>query len=127
MLLTFKEKFRPLIREGRKTQTLRLWKKCPFQPGQVTVSPKLGKVRITSVGRILLSELSEKDAFQEGFETLEELIKNVKEIYSLKRIADVECFKIRFAYLGKKEVRKEPPLKKVAGVTGRQLRLVRPF
>jgi hypothetical protein len=127
VLLTFKEKFRPLIREGRKTQTLRLWKKCPFQPGQVTMSPKLGRVKIISVERALLSRLSEKDAFQEGFETIEQLINSVKEIYSLKRIADVECFKIRFTYLGKKEVRKEPPLKKVATVAGRQLRLVRPF
>jgi hypothetical protein len=127
VLLAFKEKFRPLIRQGRKTQTLRLWKKCPFQPGQVIMSPKLGKVKIISIERVLLSNLSEKDAFQEGFDALDELIKSIKEIYSLKRIANVECFKIRFAYLGKKEVRKEVPVKKVTGVIGRQLRLVRPF
>lgn len=127
MLLTFKERFRPLIREGRKTQTLRLWKKCPFQPGQVTISPKLGKVKIVSIERVMLSKLTEKDALQEGFDALDQLIKSVKEIYSLKKIADVECFKIRFTYLGKKEIRKEPPLKKTTGVIGRQLRLVRPF
>jgi hypothetical protein len=126
VLLTFKARFRPLIRQGRKTQTLRLWKKCPLQPGKVTMSPKLGKVKIISVEKVLLSKLSQKDAIQEGFDTLEQLIKSIKEIYSLKRIANVECFKIRFTYLGKKEVRKEPPPKKAAAA-GRQLRLVRPF
>ena len=107
MLLTFKNKFRPPIRESKKTQTLRLWKRCPFAPGAVVLSPKLGKVKINSVKKTLLSKLSQDDAVQEGFERIEHLLKSVREIYSLKRIVNVECFKIRFTYLGKKEVGKE--------------------
>jgi hypothetical protein len=172
MLLTFKNKFIPPIRKSKKTQTLRLWKRCPFAPGAVAcishrrdaesaekpheskpteqikvklqmtpchysrillfsslypfaspfslrslrlcgeksavvLSPKLGKVKINSVEKTLLSELSQDDAVQEGFERIEQLPKSVREIYSLKRIANVERFKIRFTYLGKKEVGKE--------------------
>jgi hypothetical protein len=130
VLLAFKGKFRPLIKEGKKTQTLRLWKRCPFQPGAVVLSPKLGKVRINSVEKTLLSELSQDDAVQEGFEEIEQLVKSIKEIYSLKRIANVECFKIRFTYLGKKQTCKEPAEQRVTkevGQVGRQLRLIRPF
>ena len=136
MLLSFKEKFRTLIREGKKVQTLRVWKSCPVQPGSVVLCPKLGKVRITSVDRVALSKLTPADAELEGLPTVEDLVKTIRKIYSLGKTADARCFRIRFVYLGKKGSSSPAPAatdgrrkeaQKPGLANGKQLRFIKPF
>ena len=85
--IKFKKEFYPLIRDGIKTQTLRIPKKrldvkkddfavCVFED-----SPERIYVTITEVGYKYWQSLNEEDAKREGFNSLDELENFLLKIY----------------------------------------------
>ena len=61
MLFSFKKEYKPLIVSGRKTQTVRIWKKCWLRRGQIVKSPYLGNLRIDEVTQLKLGDLTQED------------------------------------------------------------------
>ena len=82
--LTFDGEFKEALLSGRKTKTLRRFKP-KVQPGDIVFVHSggyvLGKARIKDVRPIRLSEIDDELAKQEGFESKEELLRKLKEIY----------------------------------------------
>ena len=76
-----KKRFFDDIRAGRKTTTVRFWKRLMTRPGQVHTVPGLGKVRIDDVREIALGALSDADAVADGFASTDELIATLKQMY----------------------------------------------
>ena len=74
-MLLFKKKFLPAIRQGRKTQTIRLWKHRRMKAGQRSYIPGVGYIRVTGVDKVGLKSLTDEDARPDGFETADELAK----------------------------------------------------
>jgi hypothetical protein len=96
-MLLFKKKFLELIRSGTKTQTVRIWPKHRVKVGQKDFVPGLGAVRITGFEAIRPEELTDADARADGFETIEALLKELRETYG-EAMDTLPCFKITFLY-----------------------------
>jgi len=95
--LTFKRAYLPLVAAGRKTQTIRRWKKPKLHAGEVVLIPNVGTAEVLSVEPVELADLNENDAECEGFTSLEALIKALRSIYG-----DVGPFwRVRFRLLPK--------------------------
>ena len=93
--LTFKRAYLPLIAAGKKTQTIRRWKKPKLRAGDVVLIPNIGTAEVISVEPVELADLDENDAECEGFASLGALIKALRSIYS-----DVGPFwRVRFRLL----------------------------
>ncbi|MDK1030381.1 MAG: ASCH domain-containing protein [Planctomycetia bacterium] len=97
-MLLFKKKFLDLIREGKKTQTVRIWPKRRLKVSQKEFIPGLGKVQITGFEPISVDDLTEADAQADGFDTLEALLGAIKEMYG-EDLKSLPCFKITFHLL----------------------------
>jgi uncharacterized protein YqfB (UPF0267 family) len=100
LLFTFKKEYKPLIISGRKTQTVRVWKKCTLREGRVIKSPGLGRLRIDEIAQIKLKDLTEEDARLDGFDSRAEMLSVLKKIYKLKQTDNPTCYRVRFKYLG---------------------------
>ncbi len=95
--LTFKRAYLPLIAAGKKTQTIRRWKKPRLRAGDVVLIPDVGAAEVVSVEPVELADLDESDAQCEGFASLGALIKALRSIYG-----DVGPFwRVRFRLLPK--------------------------
>ncbi|MHC4663613.1 MAG: ASCH domain-containing protein [Planctomycetota bacterium] len=99
--LLFKKKYHDLIRSGKKTQTIRLWEKCWIKEGRDYRVYNLGVLHVTRIDHIPVSELTERDAKLDGFESLEKLLDEIRKIYDEKSLAGRKCYRVRFRYLGK--------------------------
>jgi hypothetical protein len=86
-MLLFKKKFLPAIREGRKTQTIRLWKWRRMRPGQRSYIPGAGYIGIRVVDEVRLEDLTDADALPDGFETADALRAEIARLYP-KQLAD---------------------------------------
>ena len=80
-MLLFKKKFLPAIRQGQKTQTIRLWKHRMMKAGQRSYIPGVGYIRVTGVERVELKSLRDEDALPDGFETADELRAELARLY----------------------------------------------
>ncbi len=80
-MLLMKKQFFDAIRSGRKTTTVRLWKRQMARAGEVHTMPGLGKIRIDDVRKATLAELTDADAVADGFESAADLIAALREIY----------------------------------------------
>ncbi len=107
-MFAFKKEYKPLILSGRKTQTVRIWKRCWLREGQVVNSPYLGKLRIESVTELKLSDLTQEDARLDGFETKAQMLDALRRIYKGRQTGDAKCYRVRFKYLGKPERKGRP-------------------
>lgn len=85
--IKFKKRFHPLIRDGIKTQTLRIpqkrleLKKDDFAVCVFEDSPERIYVTVTEVGYKYWQSLNDDDAEREGFESVDELKNFLLEIY----------------------------------------------
>ncbi len=81
--LEFKEKYEELLRSGKKRATIRL--QCPFRKGQEVFvhcgGRIIGTAKIIDVREKRLEELTEEDARDDGFQSLEDLLKEIKKLY----------------------------------------------
>jgi hypothetical protein len=105
-MLLFKKKFLEAIRQGTKTQTVRLWTHRMMRAGQRSYIPGAGYIRIESVEQIGLDELTEEDALRDGFDSLAALRFEIERIYSPADANGKKPFRIRFALLPPEEQKK---------------------
>jgi hypothetical protein len=102
--LLFKKNFLPAIRQGEKTQTIRLWKWRMMRAGQRSYIPGVGYIRIDQVEQVRLEDLRDEDAIPDGFETADALRTEINAIYinaiySDKVAAGYQAFRVVFHLL----------------------------
>jgi hypothetical protein len=106
-LLLFKKVFAQPIVTGQKTTTLRRWDRPRCRPGQRVFAPGVGYLQVTEVQQVLLKNLSDHDAQQDGFPTTRALRATLKSLYGSLR--NQKLYRVRFHFLGSKK----PTTKKV--------------
>ena len=105
-MLLFKKKFLPAIRDGQKTQTIRLWKHRKMRAGQRSYIPGAGYIRITAVDQVQLDTLTDDDARPDGFETADQLRAEIARLYPKQLDAGHKAFRIGFHLLPPEEQKK---------------------
>ena len=80
-MLLMKKQFFEAIRTGRKTTTLRYWRRAIVAAGSVHNIRGLGRIRIDRVRAVRLRDLTAADARADGFETLAALKRALREMY----------------------------------------------
>lgn len=105
-MLLFKKKFLPAIRNGRKTQTIRLWKYRRMRPGQRSYIPGAGYIRVTAVDQVVLDELTDEDARLDGFETAEQLRAEIALLYREQPARDRHAYRVAFHLLPEEQQKK---------------------
>ncbi len=98
-MLLFKKKFLPAIRQGEKTQTIRLWKWRMMRAGQRSYIPGAGYIRIDQVEQVRLEDLTDEDAIPDGFATADALRTEINELYAEKVAAGYQAFRVVFHLL----------------------------
>jgi hypothetical protein len=99
-MLFFQAKFLDLIRRGRKTQTIRLWRRPRVKVGQSAYVPGLAPARllITAVDALpSLRALTAADARADGFTNCRALRAEIARLY--KGITGRQLFRVRFQYV----------------------------
>lgn len=102
-MLLFKKKFLDAIRNGTKTQTIRLWKRCMFRAGQASYIPGAGYIRITAVDLVRLDDLTDADARPDGFETIGALRTEIDRIYPQPWPAGLAAYRVKFHCMTEEE------------------------
>ena len=100
-MLLFKKKFLPAIRDGEKTQTIRLWKHRMMRDGQKSYIPGIGAIRIDRVEQVEVEQLTDDDAQPDGFPTAEALRNELATIYGDKLAEGYQAFRVVF-HVGEK-------------------------
>jgi hypothetical protein len=95
-VLLFKKQFLPAIREGRKTQTVRLWKHRRMRAGQESYIPGAGHIAVEAVDEVRLDELTDADALADGFESAASLRAALQDIYPRELALGYQAYRIRF-------------------------------
>jgi hypothetical protein len=95
-MLLFKRKFLPAIRQGEKTQTIRLWRWRMMRAGQRSYIPGAGYIRIDQVEQVRLEDLTDADAVPDGFATADALRAEINAIYGDKIAAGHQAFRVVF-------------------------------
>src|SRR5262249_18369822 len=87
------------IRQGSKTQTVRLWKWRKMKPGQRSYIPGAGYIQIAAVDEVALNALTDEDAVLDGFESAAALRQEIEQLYPKQLAAGHKAFRIRFTLL----------------------------
>jgi len=95
-MLLFKKKFLPAIREGRKTQTIRLWKHRRMRAGQRSYIPGAGPIWITAVEEVELAQLTDADAVPDGFASADALRAEIARLYPEPSAAGRRAYRVQF-------------------------------
>lgn len=95
-MLLFKKKFLLAIRQGEKTQTIRLWRFRRFRSGQRSYIPGAGYIRVDTVEQVQLDQLTDEDAIPDGFATADALRAELQEIYGDKIAAGYQAYRVIF-------------------------------
>jgi hypothetical protein len=98
-VLLFKKKFLDAIRQGRKTQTVRLWKWRKMKPGQRSYIPGAGYIQVADVDEVELASLTDEDARLDGFDSAVALRREIEQLYPKELAAGHRAFRIRFTVL----------------------------
>lgn len=98
-MLLFKKKFLPAIRRGEKTQTIRLWKYRRMKAGQRSYIPGAGYIRIAQVEQIQLDQLTDEDARPDGFDSADQLRRELEGLYPEQLAAGYQAYRIVFELL----------------------------
>jgi hypothetical protein len=102
-VLLFKKRFLPAIRSGQKTQTIRLWNVCRMKSGQRSYIPGAGYIRVLSVEPVDVALLTDDDARPDGFDSADELRRELNTLYAAQIAAGDRAYRVRFALLGEEE------------------------
>ena len=111
--ILFKKQFKQAILDGRKTTTVRRWKKCTLKPGDRVFSPGVGWLDLEVVENVDLKDLTDADALADGFSTLVELHQIIRKIYPDHASDGKSWFRLRFKRLNS-EVAQIHPRSKLA-------------
>ncbi|MCK4276822.1 MAG: ASCH domain-containing protein [Phycisphaerae bacterium] len=105
-MLLMKKGFFPVIRAGKKSATLRFWRRPMVRVDTIHRIPGLGFVRIDSVRIVQPASLTEPDARTDGFATVSELCRHLRTLYPSLPVSSPgapngrKLYQIRFTYLG---------------------------
>ena len=102
-MLLFKKKFLQAIRDGEKTQTIRLWKYRRMRAGQRSYIPTVGYIRITVVEEVELNRLTDADARPDGFESADLLRAEIARLYPEQLATGYRAYRIAFELLPAEE------------------------
>jgi hypothetical protein len=105
-MLLFKKKFLPAIREGTKTQTIRLWKFARMRAGQRSYIPAVGYIRVTAVEPVALADLTDEDAARDGFATADALRDELAQLYPQQLADGYQAFRVVFHVLPPQQQKK---------------------
>jgi hypothetical protein len=94
-----KRQFYDAIRTGRKTTTLRYWRRAMVRAGSVHTIPHLGKVLIKDVSPIDVNDLTDTDARADGFETPSQLKAALADCYDANTRRERALYRVQFVYL----------------------------
>ncbi len=97
-MLLLKKHLVDLVKAGKKRQTIRFWSHAILKPGQISFTPGLGRMKILAIEELPgLHALDDADARADGFESLPELLAELKRNYPVvppgKRL-----FRIKFQW-----------------------------
>jgi hypothetical protein len=95
-MLLFKKKFLDAIREGRKTQTVRLWRFRRMKSGQRSYIPGAGYIRILAVEEVELDQLTDDDARPDGFDTADALRDEIRRLYPDQLAGGYKAYRVAF-------------------------------
>ncbi|GAB4132484.1 ASCH domain-containing protein [Thermopirellula anaerolimosa] len=95
-MLLFKKKFMDAIRNGTKTQTIRLWKWRRMKEGQKSYIPGAGYIVIDEVAEVRLEDLTDDDARPDGFATAADLRAEIAQLYPTAEADGYRAFRVRF-------------------------------
>jgi len=95
-MLLFKKRFLEAIRQGEKTQTIRLWKHRRMRAGQRSYIPGAGPIRITAVDEVQLDRLTDADAVPDGFATADQLRSEIAQLYPQQLAQGYKAYRVRF-------------------------------
>jgi hypothetical protein len=95
-MLLFKKKFLPAIRQGEKTQTIRLWQHCRMRSGQRSYIPGAGYIDVLSVEPVRLDDLTNHDARLDGFDSAAQLRSELDTLYQAELAAGYQAYRVRF-------------------------------
>lgn len=99
-MLLMKKQFFDAIRTGRKTSTIRYWRRAMVAAGSVHNIRGLGRIRIDRIRPIRLHELTAADVRDDGFETLAALKHTLREMYPARSSGDRRrLYQIHFTFL----------------------------
>jgi hypothetical protein len=107
-MLFMKKEFFPAIRSGRKTTTLRFWRRRQVRPGSEHLVRGLGTVRILGVACVSLGALTESDARADGFESLSQLLEAIDRLYPPEERDGKALYKVTFRYPAGEATRRSP-------------------
>jgi hypothetical protein len=105
-MLLFKKKFLDSIRQGRKQQTIRLWKYRRMKPGQRSYIPGAGYIRVTAVEEVALESLTDADARPDGFDSADALRAELKQLYADRPAQELKAFRVVFRLMDEEVSRK---------------------
>ena len=94
--LFFKKPLQVAIREGRKRTTIRRWDRARLRAGQEAFAPGVGWLTIEGVDAIDLSSLGEADARADGFVSLGEMRRTLRDLYPDHASDGKHWFKVSF-------------------------------
>jgi hypothetical protein len=95
--LLFKKIFWDSIRDGSKTTTVRRWTSPRLKAGQRAYSPGIGWLKIEAVDVIDLARLGENDAKADGFASVAEMKRMLRELYPNQAGDGRQWFRVAFS------------------------------
>jgi len=98
-MLLMKKQFFDAIRTGRKTTTLRYWRRRMVSADSVHTIRGLGRVHIDSITKVAPSDLTDGDAQADGFDTLAQLSETLDGLYPPADRRDRQLYKVSFTFL----------------------------
>ena len=98
-MLLFKKRFLDAIRRGEKTQTIRLWKHRRMKAGQRSYIPGAGPIRVLAVDEVSLDQLTDADAWPDGFASAAQLREEIARLYPPQAAGAYRAFRVVFALL----------------------------
>lgn len=95
-MLLFKKKYLDAIRDGTKTQTIRLWKHRRMRSGQRSYIPGIGYIDVKTVEEVRLEDLTDDDARPDGFPTADALRAELSEFYAQQLADGYQAYRVVF-------------------------------
>lgn len=99
-MLLMKKEFFDAIRSGRKTTTLRYWRRAMVRPGSRHTVRGLGVLDIKSVEIVKPDALTDEDAKADGFAAARDLLTALEQLYPPSGRGGRALYRVRFVYPG---------------------------
>jgi hypothetical protein len=101
--LLFKTRFHEGIRSGEITMTIRAWQKPQATSGKEYKLGASGRIAVTAVNPVTLSEIRSRDVKASGFSSIDELVHMLRKESRRKLTARSKVYRVRFRYTGERK------------------------